>query len=730
MDELNLIKNPRFTLGKRTPRLWRWCADGEARWGHQPSPNGRAGRVMLIEAERPDQSAVWSQTIPCRRNQHYRIEADIECDCGGADEESGVVLSVQCHGDEGPMGEPLRFAPVQRASKRLTLRGYFKTAPEARRVEIRVGLVRARGWARVYDVRLMKNLELDACSHVLAVPPPVYAEEPPRPVRRVLICGDAGSRPSLNEMLRSRFGPANVKHRPIAESHAQSVRADAILIPGDKPPSGVRTIEQLEELARNRIAVISIDAFARLCKTRLETKTVEQQDDPMHAKITCGCFITAGFALHDVFPFAGVGDVPSSFRQRQFVTNRAFHDVRKRYRFEVFLTAVTDNDQTTDKPIGLFKRTAHGAVVVCDLDALEMRHTTLGEANAAAVVLLNVLGCAPSALGQYLSPPWDERDFRQELIEFQTRYPAYTCLGLDHSETSVDGAVVRLGHDDESYGLPLPQRPAVVIRTGLRRGDEDGIYGTMLWLKRLVRPSPFPGVYTRYLTRRLRVFWLPLQRPWNDAVGLYRADGPPREARGEFDPGALRVLIDVTTGSQNRLRIVVDRRGALLKRCARALPTLARAMDPGRFIVYAPESGSATHDFDRWAWRSLDMVPEVVVDETSFPDRLHRSARAAGADLVRLELPRPATALPADSIRRTDLAACTLEHVVGQVCDAFVMNHLGRPLELDATDVLGGSCSEYRLVSADPRTGEEHAELCQVKSAPVIHLQPGTAVCK
>ena len=731
MDELNLVKNPRFALGKRAPRSWNWQADGQAtRWMHEPLTNGQADRVMLIESERPERSAVWSQMIRCRRDQHYRIEADVECDCGGADEAAGVVLSVQPYADDAPTGAPLRFAPVRRASRRLTLRGYFKTPADAGRVEIRIGMVKASGWARVYDVRLIANLELDAGSHVLAVPPPAYAERPPRTVRRVVVWGPAESRPSLVEILRLRFGSANVKVRPPGSADFRRLRADAVLIPGDAPLAGLRSVRQVEELARNRIVVISIEAFARLAKPQLETRTIEQRDDPMHAKVACACFITVGFALHDTFPFAGVGDEPTGFMQRQFVTTRAFGDFRKRHGFEVFLTAVTDNDRTMDKPIGLFKRTAHGAIVVCDLDALEAPPTTLAEANAPAAMLLDTLGGPRHALGQFVRPAQSERNFRQELVEFQARYGLFECLGIDRSDDSAQGVVVRLGHDGAPFGLMPPQRPAVVIRTGLRTGDEDGIYATMLWLKQLARPSPFACAYTRYLTRRYRILWLPLHRPWNDAIGLALADGALGDTYVTFDPGKTRVVVDVTAGSQNRLRVVFGRGGAFFNRCARALPALARAIEPNRFIVYAAGPGDANRDFDRRSWRRLEMTPEVAVDESSFTEPLHRSALEAGADVVRVELPGSLTDLTADSVRRTDLAACTLEHVIGLACDTFVMNHLGRAIELDATDILGGSCDEYSLVSTDPRTGGDRVERRQVKSAPVIRLAPGTAVCK
>ncbi|MFH0982855.1 MAG: hypothetical protein V2A79_15135 [Planctomycetota bacterium] len=731
MDELNLVKNPRFALGRKAPRSWRWSGDGPAtRWRHEPSVNGRAEQVMRLESEHSNRSAGWSQTLRCKPGQTYRLEADVACECNGTEVESGLVLSIHYHADEGPTGETLRFAAVRHVAETLTLRGYFQPPPVVHSVEVRIGMVQASGWARVYALRLMPILEVDACSHVLAVPPPVYAEPPPRSVERVAVYGDAASCPSLLEVLRLRLGSPNVQVHTVGTGALQTLEADALVIPGDRPPADLRTVTQLEALARNRIVILSIGAFARLVRPPLAFRTVEQADDPMHAKVTSGCFLTRGFALHDVFPFAGVGSDPTGFAQRQWVANRAWRDFRKRHGFEVFLTAVTNRDQTMDQPIGLYKPTRQGAVVVCDLDVLERPPTTLGEVHAAAVLLLNMLGRAPVVLGQYVAPARGERDFRQELVEFCTRFEAYRCTGLEHSDTSVEGVVIRLGPEEASCGLSPAPRPAVVIRTGLRTGDDEGLYGTLLWLKRLVRPLPTPCAYARYLGGRFRIVWLPLQRPWNDAIGMSLMNGAPRRADPDFGSGPTRTLVDLTTGAEQRLRVIFDRAGALFERCARALPALARALDPDRFIGYAPAPGTSPGRFDAHAWRRLDLRPEVVVEAASFRDRVHATARAAGADLVRLELPRALTDLTADSLWRTDVAACTLEHIVGQICDTFVMNHLGRPLELDATDIFGGSCDQYHLVRTDPQTGEDRAERRRVKSDPVIRLMPGTAVCE
>ncbi len=740
LDAVNLVKNPNLARGKAAPRSWNWCAHGPAaRWGYEPPSDGWANRVMRIACDHPEADAVWSQTLRAKAGRYYRLEAEVTCMCHPEAEAGGLILAVRCQGEEGPIGETLRFAPVRQTSRSgeftaehaevsekrknaiglpptdpdrpLVLRGYFKTPVGTCRMEIRIGLVGAVGWARVYDVRLFPIMEPDACSHVLAIPPPSYAQRPLRTVRRAVVYGEAHATPSLLEALRRHCGTANVRAVPVRSANARELRADAILVPGDRPPPEIRGLDDLERLAGRRTIVISIEAFASLSQPRLETRLVEQRDDPMHARVVRGCALTAGFALHDVFPFAGMATDPTGFGQRQFVNNREFRDFRQHHGYEVFLTAVTDRDATMDQPIGLFKATPGGVVVVCDLAALEAPPTTLGEVNLAGTLLLNMLGSAPPALGQYAVPARNERDFRQELIELQGRFEPLTCLGLHRSETSARGVVVKFGDDDESFALSPHRRPALLVRTGVRGGDEDGIYGTMLWLKQLVRPLPFPCPYARYLTRRFRVFWRPLHRPWNEGIGLSPCLGALGDSGGEFDPGVLGAILDVTVGAEQQVRVMFARPGALFERCARALPALARACAP---------PGARRQAFG----------PEIVVEGASFSDPLHRRALAAGADVVRLELPHTRTDLMADSIRRTDRAACTLEDVVGQVCDAFVMNHTPHPLELDATDIFGESCEQYGVVRGDPATGEDRAEHYPVRPTPRMLLAPGTAACK
>jgi hypothetical protein len=194
---------------------------------------------------------------------------------------------------------------------------------DARRVEVRVGLLKAAGWARVLGVRLMEILEVDASSHVLAVPPPSYAEPAPQIVRRVTLSGCAEEWASLLEILRLRWGDSQVEVRPLARSGLERVRADAILVPGDSPPAGVTTVAQLEALARKRVVVVSIPAFTRLNGAPAAMRVIGQADDPMHASVEYGGFISAGFAMHDVFPFAGPGRTPGGFTQRQFASDRA-----------------------------------------------------------------------------------------------------------------------------------------------------------------------------------------------------------------------------------------------------------------------------------------------------------------------------------------------------------------------------------------------------------------------
>ncbi len=82
---------------------------------------------------------------------------------------------------------------------------------------------------------------------------------------------------------------------------------------------------------------------------------------------------------------------------------------------------------------------------------------------------------------------------------------------------------------------------------------------------------------------------------------------------------------------------------------------------------------------DDTAWRVERLIPSVVVDAGPFNSDLHRSAAQAGANLVRIEIPGSNANFICNSIWRTDLAATTLEHVIGVHYGVLAVNRgLGR----------------------------------------------------
>jgi hypothetical protein len=153
-------------------------------------------------------------------------------------------------------------------------------------------------------------------------------------------------------------------------------------------------------------------------------------------------------------------------------------------------------------------------------------------------------------------------------------------------------------------------------------------------------------------------------------------------------------------------------------------------MGADRYVVYGPPPGEPLGDLGRWCWHRPEYVPQIVVDPAAFTDRPHRLARDAGAETVRIELPPLPGDLMGDSVRQTDLAACTLEHLLGQACDGFVMNHAPFELALDPTVMFGETCGGYHLVRSDPASADDVVEQRRVRSAPVIRIAPGVAVCK
>jgi hypothetical protein len=446
----------------------------------------------------------------------------------------------------------------------------------------------------------------------------------------------------------------------------------------------------LKALAQKRIVMVSLPMMEGISGGHLVTRTITQLDDPLHARVMYGDFVTAGFALRDIFPFAGRADDSAQQSQRQFRTNKIFRDYCAKHGFQVLLDSETDADATSEKPIALLHQTAavegrSGAIVVMDPEPAEAVGSSLDEPALAAQLVFNLLGAPQPLLGQYITPAHDADELLRQLRDTVERFEALSFADDALAMDAHAPQLVMLGREMEALGLPIVQRPLVLIRSGLTGTDLAGVYGVMLWLKQLLRPAPFASPYANVLDRAFRIGWMPLAAPMHTWGGWQRT-GPaikfPIEI--EFEAGSIAACIDVTAARRHEVRVLTCGRTELASRLRAALPPLARQLLAGRNIYRAVPSGAQPSDAARAIWRCDDLAVSVERDDEVFDEPWQRSARDAGADLIRIELPATASADPVgNSIWLTDWAATLLELITGLMLGAVVVNRDAQPLTVD-----------------------------------------------
>jgi hypothetical protein len=486
------------------------------------------------------------------------------------------------------------------------------------------------------------------------------------------------------------------------------------------------------ELAQTYLVVISPSAFASLSRGHVEVRTIRQKDDPICATVYESNFVTRGFALRDVFPFASRGIEGSDPRvsvQPQFRETRAFKAFCAKHNFLTVLRSETDADATSEKPVCLYKPTAGGGILVMDITPIESEPTTLDEPNLALFVLLNALGADQTSYGYYLAPPRSHREFWEELVEFGQRYPEFVVRGGQYPYRRDKRLVVQLGPDPETFGLPLVPRPTILIRTGLTGNDLDGLYGTLLWLKQLARAAPYSCPYLEALTSRYRLVWIPLCAEWPEGTGWRQSNGSMRVFEGGFDPASVAVVVEITNGRCRQLQVTVPPGSRGHARCAPALPGLWRELFSGRYFHRAAAEATPLGDHHGVAWRHDTLLPRVVADAGKFSSPFHRAAAAAGAQLVRLETPNSPADFICNSVWRTDRVATLLETVIGLHCGLLVQNRRGSDLTLTLSKAVSAARDRTQILRGTPQPGRTEASRRPNHRPGVVTLRPGEAVC-
>lgn len=690
-QDVNRMRNPDFLEGKVAPRGWSWVSrGGRARWNRESCDEGAIAGGVTITSPGESAKALWFQELTCKPGDYYRVEATASCDLRAPHEDAGFVLAIEPIKEKRPVGIRRVTPAFHRATKPINVRAYYEVPEGVRRIRISVGLENAQGTARIEHVRFIQIIEPEEESHVIAIPPPPYASFPPTEVQSVLVCSTAAKDRTITRLLAECFGERHVAVTTPDRFSAANPVEDALLFPDKTPPPDLQSLSGLFELAHDRIVVISLPAFARLAQELVTVRRIEQDDDPIHAKVACANFATRGFALDDCFPYAWGGKATGSFVQNQFRKTGRFEAFCKEHGFSVILVSLCDRDATSDKPICLYKPTDKGGLFVLDIEPVEAPCSTFGEPAIAMHLLLSILGREQSSLGQYVVPQTIERRIRKIIRDAADRFPDFVVHDEDVPVENVGEQLVTIGAEDRTFGMPLTPKPVILVRSGLVSGDVESIYGSLLWFKQLVREEPYRCPYAMHLANQFRLAWIPLAAPWESLEGFRRSRRPSdRLVTIESDDKAPTTAIDVISMPSAAVRLVIPSDVDVYRPYGAWLGRLTAAFGAGNYFLPTVEDGSAFTDRDRFVWRHVRHELQVVVDPTAFETDFHREVLEGGGQALRIEVPGWDADFCACSIQRTDLTATLLEQVIGLQAGLVAVNRHRHPVCLDAFPPVG-----------------------------------------
>lgn len=700
-QSVNRIRNADFSRGRAGPTGWVWHASnkwaqwfrGEPEWsvpsGRMESnedeterTKDRAG-IAILAGPRVG-SASWSQTVVCRPGMFYRIEADVACELEAASGSDGFVLSVQPIHDGKPVGQRSVTPGLHAVGTAIAVRTYYQVPPQIRRLRIGVGLANARGKVWVRQVRFMRILEPDEVSHIMAIPAPPYKDRPPQTAGSVCICSDHAETRTITYLLREYYGKSKVQTLQPGALKRGAVETDALLLPDERPPSSIRTLVALLKLAADRIVVISLPAFAKLSKGALSLRRIEQEDDPIHAKVFYANHVTRGFALQDTFAYAWAGRTAGSFVQNHFRKTPALEAFCKKHHLLTLLVSMCDREVTSDRPVCLYGQTPGGGLFVLDIEPLEAESSTMSEPALAMVFLLSILGQAQTGLGQYTVPVRKEAELIQLVRDLSERFPEFVVHSASEPVREIGEQLVTIGREDQSYGVPLKPKPVILVRSGLTSGDAEGVYGALIWFKQFIRMPPHTCPYALALASRFRLAWVPCSAGWDAQDGwARRGRRPTRDVTLEFEDAEVAALIDIVSRPINRARVIVPQESGGYERYLTWLPRLCASFRAGAYFAPTVAAGESLSRRDRHPWRHVRYDLQVVVDRGAFESRIHQQAMAAGGQVVRIEVPAHDADFAAHSIRLTDLTATLLEHVIGLQYGLLAVNRRPAAVHFD-----------------------------------------------
>lgn len=134
-------------------------------------------------------------------------------------------------------------------------------------------------------------------------------------------------------------------------------------------------------------------------------------------------------------------------------------------------------------------------------------------------------------------------------------------------------------------------------------------------------------------------------------------------------------------------------------------------------------------DQRHYVWQTDRLVPRIESDERVFADEFHSSARAAGADLFRVETPNSPADFLCNSIWRTDRVATLLETLVGLQCGLLAVNRRQSDLELSLPVGVAVPGDTLHIVKATQTPGRMEVSTVPPSRARTVTLHPGEALC-
>lgn len=700
---VNRIRNPelRFTRGE----LRHWEFKGRTKSAsHSPAPDGGV-RIEAKSAPHPTSfrdegggsQPRLEQIVRCKPGEFYRVEAVIRFQLLGSAMDAGSCLTIE------PLigrrrGDRRSTPPVKTDNAWTVVRAYFQAPPGVKESVVSVGLAGGAGRADVQSVRFIHILEPEEESHALALAPPIHTIPPPKEVRNVCVCSAGAADRPLTIGLKLALGDSAVATNDLAKLKIGTLRTDALLLPDATPPSCIRTLNDLHDLAKNRIVVVSLPAFHRITGQRLRLRRIDQPDDPMHAKVAFSNFATGGFALADVFAFATAGKRDGGFAQNQFRKTPQLASFCKKHGYTTLLTSMCHTDAATGHPIAFVKQTKDGAVIVLDLEALESPSSTFAETIPAWHLLLTILGRTAPGLGQFTVPLRTKTAFRDMIREMGVRFSGFVVHDEDVPSDKVETQIVTVGGEDHSFGLPLRPRPVILIRSGLTSGDVESVYAALQWMKNLVRPEPHACPYAKTLAANFRIAWVPCSAGWEIRDGWRRTARPPvMPTELELDDAPVAGLIDIVSGASDDYRAVFSKNTELFRRAKTRMPRLFNAFGPGASMELHAES---TEETAEGRCSNRDLIIEA--DRSDFDEPIHQQVVDAGGDVIRLELPADDRNFVNHSIAATGRAATLLELLIGAFHGLIAVNRTAREKTFEKLTPLAPG-EAHLIPTNDPR---------------------------